>query len=113
VNNDLFEYQGYYGSVQYSKEDDCLYGRIEFIDDLVLYDGKSLPELRAAFEHAVDDYLEQCRLNGQEPNVTCKGSFNVRLGSELHRRAAVAAKQAQQTLNEFVKDAVVQKLGYS
>ena len=38
--------------------------------------------------------------------MTCKGSFNVRVGSEIHLAAAIKAKEAGINLNEFVKQAV-------
>ncbi|MGZ0107164.1 type II toxin-antitoxin system HicB family antitoxin [Achromobacter sp. KK8] len=110
MNNDLLEYNGYFGSVQYSKEDQCLFGKIEFIDDMVLYDGSSVDELRAAFMEAVDSYLQSCAERGVEPDSTCKGSFNVRVGTDLHKRATRAARERQQSLNDFVKEAVESKL---
>ena len=62
--------------------------------------------LRAAFEEAVEDYLELCRTQGIEPEVPFKGSFNVRVGAELHRRVAVAAKRKNTSLNKFVAEAL-------
>lgn len=70
MNNDLMEYRGYFGSVQYSSEDQCLFGRIEHIEDVVLYEGQSLDEIRAAFMQAVDGYLQTCAERGVEPDVT-------------------------------------------
>lgn len=106
MNNDLLEHRGYFGSVQYSAEDDCLYGKVEFIDDLVLYDGDSAPAIRTAFQEAVDSYLLTCAERGVDPNTTWKGTFNVRVGTDLHRRAAIAARRRQQSLNDLIKDAV-------
>ncbi len=39
-----------------------------------------------------------------------KGSFNVRIGSDLHKRAAIYALEHQQTLNAFIAEAVDEKL---
>ena len=107
MNNDLLEHRGYYGSVQFSNEDECLYGKIEFIDDLVLYDGESTSAIRQAFIEAVDSYLATCAERGVEPNTTCKGTFNVRVGTELHKQAAVLARRRQQSLNDLVKDSLI------
>ena len=54
---DMFEYRGFQGSVKYSASDDILYGKIEFIRDLVDYHGVSVEELKIAFRKSVDDYL--------------------------------------------------------
>ena len=35
--SDLLEHRGYLGSVHYSKEDNVLHGRLEFIRDLVTH----------------------------------------------------------------------------
>jgi len=109
--SDLLKYKDYYGSVAYSAEDHCLVGKVEFIDDLILFDGTTLEALEAAFHDAVDSYLAFCAERGQEPCTTYKGSFNVRIGSELHRQAALAARKRDQTLNEFVKAAIEQMIG--
>ena len=66
----MLEYKGYLGSVGYSAEDDVLHGRLEFIRDLVSYEGKDAKEIRAAFQEAVDDYLELCGAEGRKADVT-------------------------------------------
>ena len=83
----MLEYKGYLGSVEYSDEDEVLHGRLEFIRDLVSYEGKDAKGIKAAFQEAVDDYLELCEAEGRKPDVPLKGSFNVRPGRDLHRRA--------------------------
>ena len=62
-----FEYHGYYGSAEPSIEDNCLYGKILRINDLVLYEADTMTELHKAFTAAVDDYIETCRTIGKEP----------------------------------------------
>lgn len=104
--NNMLEYRGYYGSVAYSSEDRCLMGKLEFIDDLILFDGTTVEEIEVAFHDAVDSYLAFCSDRGKEPSTTFKGTFNVRVGSELHKKAAVAARKNGQTLNDFVKCAI-------
>lgn len=99
-------YQGYTGSIEVSIEDACLHGRILFIDDLVTYEGNSVPELQAAFEAAVDRYLAHCERVGKSPNKPFSGTFNVRIGPELHGQAARAASRKNIKLNEFVKQAM-------
>ena len=54
----LLEYKGYYGSVEYSREDALLYGKVLGINSLIPYEGESVAELQQDFEGAVDDYLD-------------------------------------------------------
>lgn len=108
----LLEYKGYYGSVEVSPEDDCLFGKVQFIRDLISYEGKSLQELRACFQSAIDDHLEFCKEEGIEPEQTFKGSLNIRPGANLHRKAAIAAECMDVSLNEFIKIAIEEKLAH-
>ena len=103
---DVMEYKGYYGSVHYSDDDQVFHGKIEFIRSLVSYEGTDVRGLREAFEEAVDDYLQLCEDEKKEPDVPFKGSFNVRVGSDLHRRAALTAKNRNTNLNNIVVDAL-------
>ena len=106
----LFQHNGYYGSVDVSTEDECLYGKIEFIKALVSYEGENMKELKKSFIEAVDDYISTCKERGYEEEKTCKGSFNVRIGSELHRNALIYAKKKGINLNEFVRRSIEKSL---
>lgn len=59
------EYRGYQAEV--SEEAGLLVGHISGIRDRVGFHAESLEALRAAFEEAVDDYLEVCQVVGKEP----------------------------------------------
>jgi predicted HicB family RNase H-like nuclease len=104
--NDILEYKGYYGTVQFSSEDEVFYGKLFGIDDLVTFEGGSVRELKKAFHEAVDDYLETCAEVGKDPDKTYKGTFNVRISTDLHKAAAVYAAVNNISLNDFVKTAI-------
>ena len=58
---DYLEYKGYKGSVEYSREDNCLVGKVQDMDkDLIAYQGLTLDELRQEFEAGIDSYIEGC-----------------------------------------------------
>lgn len=57
-------YKGYYGSVEYSLEDDVLYGKVIGIKGLLSYEGQTLDELRKDFQGVIDEYLKIARLKG-------------------------------------------------
>lgn len=50
----------------------------------------------------VDDYLATCYGQKIEPEIPFKGSLNVRLGLELHRRVAIAPMQHHLSINKFI-----------
>ncbi|MFQ5455100.1 MAG: type II toxin-antitoxin system HicB family antitoxin [Nitrospirota bacterium] len=103
---DTLSYKKYIGSVRFSTEDMIFHGKLEGISDLILYEGQSVDELVKAFHDAVDDYLEFCRSKGKTPEKSYKGSFNVRIPSELHRRALQKAAMEGVSLNHLVKEAI-------
>lgn len=102
----LLEHKGYYGSIEYSAEDETFYGKLQFIRPLVNYEGADAKALKRAFEEAVEDYLELCEQQGRDPEVPLKGSFNVRPGGELHRRAIMLARRKGTNLNGVVTEAL-------
>lgn len=103
-------YKDYQGSIEVSLEDNCLHGQVMFITDLVVFEGKTIEELRSSFESAVDGYIAYCKETNQEPCRPFKGSFNVRISPELHKRLAEYAAKHNKTQNEVVKEAVSEKI---
>ena len=107
---DTMIYKGYVGSVHYSDDDQIFFGKIEYIRSLVNYEGTDVKSLKQSFKEAIVDYLDLCAQEGIEPEKPFKGSFNVRAGSELHRRAALFAKEKGLNLNKVVTEALEQYL---
>lgn len=103
MKNNIIEYKGYCGSVDYSAEDNILFGSVIGVRGLISYEGSSIDELRADFEEAVDSYLEMCEADGVEPEKSYKGAISIRLDPELHKQATIAAQSRHETLNEFIK----------
>ena len=108
--NNILEYKGYFTKVEFSADDNILYGKIEGIRDLVTFECEDVKDLEKEFHEAVDDYLSFCADIGQEPNKTYSGSFNVRIPPELHRAAAMAADREGVKLNAYVKNAIQDKV---
>jgi predicted HicB family RNase H-like nuclease len=107
---DMMKYKGYLGSVHFSDEDNLFYGKLEFIRALVSYEGTDVKTLRRAFAAAVDDYLQMCSESGREPERPLKGSFNVRIGPNLHQRVALNALTKGKTINKFITEVLEKAL---
>ena len=99
---DMIQYKGYYGSVHYSDEDSCFYGKIERIKGLYSYEGTDVASIRKAFHETVDEYLEDCKNKNSAPEKSFKGSFNIRTGPELHRKAVIYAQKKKMNLNNVI-----------
>lgn len=70
---DYLEYKGYKGSVEYSKEDNCLCGKVQGMGNkvLILYEGTTIDELRKDFEEGIDSYLSINRAIENELEHEC------------------------------------------
>ncbi len=106
----IIKYKGYYGSVEYSDEDEVFHGQVLFINDLVTFEGESIKELKQSFQEMVNDYLETCKRLGKKPDKLFKGSFNVRVGSKLHQKTALFAETHNKSINTIIKEALEEKL---
>ncbi|MBE3110023.1 MAG: type II toxin-antitoxin system HicB family antitoxin [Acidobacteria bacterium] len=103
---DVLQYENFIGSVHFSAEDDCFFGKIESIDDLVTFEGSDVNELKRSFREAVEDYIGLCRKAGKPVHKPYKGSFNVRMTAELHQKAARKSVLLGISLNRLVQRAV-------
>ncbi len=108
--NNTLEYKGYVGTIEYSEPDEVFHGRVLGIRSLLSYEGETPKELKEDFRDMIEDYLLTCKEEGTPIEVPYKGTFNVRLGQDLHREAAIYAINHDQTLNRFVADAIREKL---
>lgn len=63
-------YKGYVGSVELSENDGVFCGKVQGVQSLISYEGKSVQEFVDDFHKAVDDYLALCEAEGSEPEVT-------------------------------------------
>lgn len=107
---DVLLYKEFIGTVHFSSEDDVFYGKIEGIEDLVTFEGKSVSELKESFIEAVNDYIELCKKADKKPFKSFKGTFNVRLSPELHKKAFKIAAIEGISLNQFVQKAIEHEL---
>ena len=65
--NNYIKYKGYTGTVEYTPEDDVLFGQVLGISGLISYEGDSVVSIKKDFVEAIDDYLEMCESEGVEP----------------------------------------------
>ena len=100
------KYKGYEGTADVDMEDFVCRGKILFIDDLITYQADSPADLAKEFQAAVDDYLETCKLLGREPKKPLKGQFNVRVSSDLHKKATLRGLEDGTNLNKVVAKAL-------
>jgi len=103
-------YKGYAARIEYSDEDGCFIGHIAGINDIVGFHGESVPELRLAFEEAVDDYLETCEKLNRSPQKPYSGKLMLRLPSNIHAAIATAAEVSGKSINQWTTDTLTDVL---
>ena len=106
----MLEYKGYHASIEYDAEDNIFVGEVFGISDSLNFHGSSVAELNEMFKESIDNYLEICEKIGKNPDKEFKGSFNVRIPPELHKKAALAAAQLKITLNQYVVKAIAKSI---
>lgn len=98
----VLEYKGYYGSVEFDSRDEQLHGRLIGVSDVISYEGRSVEELKNDFQAAVEDYLDTCREMGREPEKPFSGRLMVRMPRELHAAVSMKAKEHGESLNAWI-----------
>ena len=96
-------YKGYLGSVEFSEEDGIFFGKVLGIRALISYEGENAKTLVSDFHAAVDDYLKECKSKNITPEKAYKGSFNVRISPELHKKLVIYTIAHDMTLNSYIE----------
>ena len=104
----MMEYKGYLSRIEFDDEANIFHGEVINIRDVITFQGKSVDELRKAFEDSVEDYLAFCAERGEEPNKPFSGRFTVRLSPEQHRKVILAAEKAGKDIEVWVEEALTQ-----
>ena len=97
-------HKGYTARVEYDERDNIFVGRILGIRGIISFHGETVAELRAEFEHAVNDYLVECKKEGVAPEKPASGKLLLRVPPEIHGRALVAAQAAGKSLNQWATE---------
>ena len=98
----MMEYKGYHASVKYDDEDKIFVGEVFGIVDSLNFHGASVGELEEMFHQSIENYLSICAQVGKDPDKEFKGTFNVQIPPELHRKVALQAAKKNVTLNQYV-----------
>ncbi|MCC8061387.1 MAG: type II toxin-antitoxin system HicB family antitoxin [Clostridiales bacterium] len=104
--NSMMEYKGYHATVEFDADDGIFVGEVFGIADSLNFHATSVEELKEMFQQSIDNYLDICEKTGKQPEREFKGSFNVRIPPEMHRRVVLAAEKNKMTLNQYIIKAI-------
>ena len=103
-------YKGYIGHVSFDDEADIFHGEVINTRDVITFQGDSVKQIKKEFKISIDDYLEFCKSNNEEPDKPFSGKFNVRVSPEIHRDAVIAAKRSGCSLNSWIAHTIQKSL---
>ncbi len=109
----MMTYKGYIGQVEFDDESNVFHGEVINTRDVITFQGQSVTELRHAFIDSVDDYLAFCAERGEKPEKPYSGKLIVRMSPDLHMRAVCEAAKSSESLNQWVNQAIEEKISCS
>ena len=107
----MMKYKDYAAAVEYDDSVGRLHGWVVNSGPypIASFEATDVDGIRREFERSVDEYLASCEEDGVEPRKPFSGVLNLRLGADLHQRAALSAGALGISLNSWIKQAVEEK----
>ena len=106
------EYKGFWGSIEYSYEDNCLFGQVLGLSKeiCITYQVFTAVELYNDFKEGIEHYLENCISEGNNPIKSYNGILNIFIPAEIHNRMATYTQNNGTSINEFVRNLIERQL---
>lgn len=101
-------YKGYTARVELDERDAIFVGRLLGITDVIGFHGDTVADLRAAFEEAVEDYLDTCTKLGKVPLKPASGNLMLRIPPEVHAKAQITAQARGKSLNQWASEVLAE-----
>jgi predicted HicB family RNase H-like nuclease len=103
--NNILEYKGYAGSVNFDSDDRIFYGRVLGIEDVIGFEGTDADTLEADFRNAVDDYIETCQEIGKSPEKPFSGKIILEIPPDLYLAVSAAASRQRKSIDVWITEA--------
>ena len=98
----MTKYKGYVGQFTVDTETGLIRGEVINTRDVITFYGVTVPEAEQAFRDSVDDYLDFCKEQGDEPEKPYSGRLLVRLAPELHQELDILARSRGKSVNKLI-----------
>jgi len=95
LNNNTLTFKEYIGSINFSPEDNCLFGKVLGIEASITYEGTTPDELRQDFITGIEDYLQYCKDKNIEPQKSVTNRRDVARNVSTNKPRREASKQFQ------------------
>jgi predicted HicB family RNase H-like nuclease len=104
-------WRGYAARVEFDEEDGLFVGHIAGIRDTVGFHADTVDGLRAAFQEAVEDYLETCAATERDPDRAFSGQMLFWVPPEVDRRAARTEELEGKSLSQLAAEVLDRAAG--
>jgi predicted HicB family RNase H-like nuclease len=109
----VLRYKEWVARIDLEPYENVFVGRVLAINHDVSFSGSNVLILKKAFAKAIDDYLEDCRVNDELPEKPYRGEFNIMLSQNIHRKIAIASAYKNMSLDDFIRYAIEYTLANS
>ena len=108
----MMEYKGYVAVIGYDDSTDLLYGNVINAASyaVVNFMAPDVEGLKREFQTSIEQYLSGYEEDGIKPAEPYPGKLELPLYGELHRRMSLAALEEGVDIDEWVIEAIEQKL---
>ncbi|WP_144394964.1 hypothetical protein [Pleionea sediminis] len=89
----MLTYKGFVAQLEYEPESDCILGEVINAQDVLIFEGKSLKDLKSRFSQVIDEYLELNRDSHKSSVTPFVGRFTICLNPDDQERVFSAAKK--------------------
>lgn len=100
----MMDYKGFKAQIDFDCEAGVFVGEVINLRDAVSFVGRSVDELRTAFEQAVEEYLEQAAGVAVGVETPFSGHISVRINPKLHRAIAERAAREGFTVSGWIAE---------
>lgn len=98
----MLEYKGFKAQIDFDDQAGLFVGEVINMNDGAVFSGRSVDELRAAFEKAVERRLNAPNSPRQTLERCYSGRISLRIKPDMHRRIADQAAKNGMTVTEWV-----------
>ncbi len=109
--NSTLKYKGFTAKIDFSADDGVFVGRVLGIDDIVIFHGTTVAELKKEFKESIEFHLEVCAKESKRTKKSFSGKVLLRLPSELHARISEVAASKGKSINEWGKEILETAVG--
>ena len=100
------KHKGYTARIESDPRDNIFVGHVLGLRSIISFHGKTVTDLRSAFETAIEDFLRDCKEQGVRPEKPVSGKLMLRVPPAVHGAALVAAQAAGKSLNQWATEVI-------